>query len=144
MSGRTRQQEEPELGLIQHQPTLKTLRNTTIVETNPDKIRGSGSGVRKARTSPSPERSKSHVRCIKQMRKVRESLMRGEFFSPSVHVKWSLDLYRCSSSLLCPQHVFCRAPCKQLSLRRKAKKASLVKKCTCKQSLCKIRKGDCA
>ena len=67
MSDRNTWQEQQELGLIKHQPTIRNLRNTTIVDMIGQKLSKSTQVKKKSRTSPSPDRSKYEPKTIEML-----------------------------------------------------------------------------
>ena len=68
MSGRNTWQEQQELGLIKHQPTIRNLRNTTIVDMLGQKLSKSAQVKKKSRTSPSPDPSKYEPNTKEELR----------------------------------------------------------------------------
>ena len=58
MSERKTWQDQQELGLIKHQPTIRDLRNTTIVDMLGQKLGKSAQVKKRSRTSVSPDPSK--------------------------------------------------------------------------------------
>ena len=66
MSERNTWQEQQELGLIKHQPTIRDLRNTTIVDMLGKKLSKSTQVKKKSRTSPSPDPSKYKLNTIEK------------------------------------------------------------------------------